>query len=268
MAFIQLDLFGNQVAVVSSSKKVEHNEKQLHLQEQSALETNEKQIINTSDNHINSSNTTAQESNNDNYNANILNKEIAEKEEEEKKLSTEESSSKFIYSDQSIRVKIKAKQPVIAETNLQTATNEEKDTPKKQQQSPPKKKRKTKKELEEERKLIKLPEDETLKQKLYHSVSEVAKLFHVTPAQIRILENKFDILKPKKNKNSGSLYRFEDIKNVELIFHLLKDRKFSTEGAIEYLKSNKQKADVHFELTQTLLKFRSFLLEMKSNLGL
>jgi DNA-binding transcriptional MerR regulator len=265
MAFIQLDLFGNQVAVVSSSKKVEHNEEQLNKQEQSALENNEKTSINSSDNSFNSSINTVQESDSNQYNAQPLNNENGNK---EKKLSTEESSNTFIYSDQSIRVKIKAKQPAIIETDKPTETAEEKESQINQLQSPVKKKRKTKKELEEERKLIKLPDDDTLKQRLYHSIGEVAKMFHVTTAQIRILENKFDILKPKKNINSVSLYRFEDIKNVELILHLLKDRKFSTEGAKEYLKSNKQKADVHFELTQTLLKFRSFLLEMKSNLVL
>jgi len=265
MDFIQLDLFGNQVAVVSSSKKVENNEEQLHKQEQSVLETNEKLGINNSDNDVNSSISTVQESDSNQYNAQPLNNESGS---EEKSLSTEESSNTFIYSDQTIRVKIKAKQPLINEKDKPTETIVEKESQVAQPQLLVKKKRKTKKELEEERKLIKLPDDETLKQKLYYSIIEVAKLFQVSTTQIRSLENKFDILKPKKYNNKTSLYRFEDIKNVELILHLLKDRKFSIEGAKEYLKYNKQKADVHFELTQTLLKFRSFLLEMKSNLGI
>src|SRR5436305_800729 len=59
----------------------------------------------------------------------------------------------------------------------------------------------------------------------------------------------------------------EELKNLNLIYFLLRQRKFSIEGAKQYLKENKKKADVQMVLIQSLTKFRSFLLEWKAILG-
>ena len=114
---------------------------------------------------------------------------------------------------------------------------------------------------------LKVPDDEVLKQKLYYGIGEVAEWFGVTTSQIRYWENEFAVLQPRKNKKGDRLFRYEDIKNLQLIHHLLRNRKFSIEGAKDYLKANKQHADLHFELTQSLSKVRSFLLELKSNIS-
>lgn len=114
--------------------------------------------------------------------------------------------------------------------------------------------------------LIEVPEDEILNQKLYYSISEVAKWFNVNTSQIRFWENEFDILQPRKNRKGDRLFRVEDIKNLQLIYYLLRNRKFSIEGAKEYLKLNKKKAQVNHQLVESLAKFRSFLLELKANL--
>ena len=59
--------------------------------------------------------------------------------------------------------------------------------------------------------------------KLYHSIGEVATAFDVSTSLIRFWEKEFDVLKPRKNKKGDRLFTQEDIKNLHIIFHLLKD---------------------------------------------
>jgi DNA-binding transcriptional MerR regulator len=127
--------------------------------------------------------------------------------------------------------------------------------------------RKSYKEIDAELDLIEIPEDEVLNQKLYYSITEVARWFRVNASLLRYWENEFDILKPRKNRKGDRLFRPEDIKNLQVIYYLLRNRKFSLEGAKKYLRNNRQQADVNVQLAQSLTKFRSFLLELKANLG-
>lgn len=126
--------------------------------------------------------------------------------------------------------------------------------------------RKSFKEMDSEADLIEIPEDEILKQKLYYSISEVASWFKVNTSLLRYWENEFDVLQPRKTRKGDRLFRVEDIKNLQLIYFLLRQRKFSIDGAKNYLKNNKQEADKQVQLMDSLTRFRSFLLEMKANL--
>lgn len=90
-------------------------------------------------------------------------------------------------------------------------------------------------------------------------------MFHVNQSLIRFWENEFDIIKPKKNAKGDRLFRPEDIKNLQLIYHLLREKKFTIDGAKEFLKKNK-KADERFAATQSLKRLREFLVELKANL--
>jgi len=126
--------------------------------------------------------------------------------------------------------------------------------------------RKSFKEMDSEADLIEIPEDEILKQKLYYSISEVAGWFKVNTSLLRYWENEFDVLQPRKTRKGDRLFRVEDIKNLQLIYFLLRQRKFSIDGAKNYLKNNKQEADKQVQLMDSLTRFRSFLLEMKANL--
>ena len=126
--------------------------------------------------------------------------------------------------------------------------------------------RKSFKEMDNEADLIEVPEDEVLQQKLYYSISEVAGWFKVNTSLLRYWENEFDILQPRKTRKGDRLFRVEDIKNLQLIYFLLRQRKFSIDGAKNYLKNNKQEADTQVRLVESLTKFKSFLLELKANL--
>ncbi|MBP7345453.1 MAG: MerR family transcriptional regulator [Sediminibacterium sp.] len=115
--------------------------------------------------------------------------------------------------------------------------------------------------------LIEIPTEEILKQKLYYSISEVASWFKVNTSLLRYWENEFDILQPRKTRKGDRLFRVEDIKNLQLIYLLLRQRKFSIEGAKSYLKNNKNKIDTETQLVHSLTKFKQFLLELKSSLS-
>jgi DNA-binding transcriptional MerR regulator len=127
--------------------------------------------------------------------------------------------------------------------------------------------RKSFKEMEASIGLIEVPEDEVLFQKQYYSISTVAKWFKVNTSLIRLWENEFDILKPKKNRKGDRLFRPEDVKNIQLIYHLLRQRQFSMEGAKKYLAVNKGGIEINRQLTDSLTKLKSFLLELKTDLG-
>jgi DNA-binding transcriptional MerR regulator len=127
--------------------------------------------------------------------------------------------------------------------------------------------RKSFKEMDADVVMVEVPEDEILFQKKYYAISEVAQWFHVNASLLRYWENEFDVLKPRKTRKGDRLFRPEDVKNLQLIYFLLRQRKFSIEGAKQYLKENKKKADVQMQLIQALTKFRTFLLEWKANLG-
>jgi DNA-binding transcriptional MerR regulator len=112
---------------------------------------------------------------------------------------------------------------------------------------------------------IEVPEDEILFQKAYYGIGEVAEMFKVNVSLIRHWENEFDILEPRKNRKGDRFFKPTDIKNLVLIHDLIRRRKFTMEGAKEFLKKNKKAKEKH-EMIQSLQKIRSFLLELKANL--
>ena len=125
--------------------------------------------------------------------------------------------------------------------------------------------RKSVKEMSEGVALIEVPEDEILFQKMYYSIGKVADMFKVNQSLIRLWENEFDVLKPKKNGKGDRLFRPADIKNIQLIYHLMRERKYTMEGAKDFIKNNK-KASEKFSTIESLKKLKEFLIEMKASL--
>ncbi|RYY48332.1 MAG: MerR family transcriptional regulator [Chitinophagaceae bacterium] len=113
--------------------------------------------------------------------------------------------------------------------------------------------------------LVEVPEDELLFQKRYYGIGEVSAMFKVNISLIRFWENEFDILKPKKNGKGDRLFRPEDVKSLQLIYHLLREKKYSIAGAKDFLKKNKRNEEA-FAMIETLKKTKLFLLDLKANL--
>lgn len=113
--------------------------------------------------------------------------------------------------------------------------------------------------------LINVPEDEILFQKKYYSIGIVAEMFKVNISLIRFWEKEFDILKPKLNGKGDRHFRPEDVKNLKLIHHLLREKKYTIQGANDFLKKNKNAEEV-FEVIEELKKTKAFLLDLKMSL--
>jgi DNA-binding transcriptional MerR regulator len=113
--------------------------------------------------------------------------------------------------------------------------------------------------------LINIPEDDILFQKQYYSMGEVATMFRVNPSLLRFWEAEFSVIRPHKNKKGDRYFRPVDIKNLHLIYHLLRQRKYTIEGAKDFLKSSK-KAEEKFEIIKKLEQMKTFFLELKAQL--
>ena len=125
--------------------------------------------------------------------------------------------------------------------------------------------RKSLKQATAEADLIEVPGDDVLFSKQYYTMRAVAEMFKVNQSLLRFWETEFDILQPRKNKKGDRYFRPVDIKNLHLIYHLLRQRKYTIEGAKEFLKGNK-KAEERFEAIQRLQQLKAFLLEWKAQL--
>jgi len=91
-------------------------------------------------------------------------------------------------------------------------------------------------------------------------------MFNVATSLIRFWETEFDIIEPRKNKKGNRQFTKEDIDDIKLIYHLVKERGFTLQGAKDFLKSDLQAAKNRLELIESLTKVRSFLLEVRSQL--
>ena len=112
---------------------------------------------------------------------------------------------------------------------------------------------------------VEIPEDEKLFEKSYYSIGAVCEMFKVNPSLIRFWESEFDIIKPKKNGKGDRFFRPADVKNLRIIYHLLREKKYTIEGAREFLKSSR-KIDEKFEMIESLKRLKNFLTELKTNL--
>jgi DNA-binding transcriptional MerR regulator len=126
--------------------------------------------------------------------------------------------------------------------------------------------RKSIKEMSLEAARIEVPADDILYAKQYYGIGEVAAMFQVNASLLRYWESEFDVLKLRKNKKGDRFFRPEDIKNLQLIHHLLRERKYTIEGARDFMKKSK-KTNKQFETIESLKKIKSFLLEMKAGLS-
>ena len=97
-------------------------------------------------------------------------------------------------------------------------------------------------------------------------MGEVSEMFDVKPSLLRYWEQEFDIIKPHRNKKGNRLYKPQDVDNIKIIYHLLKERKMKIEVARKYMKENPSGADRDTEIMEKLLSIRGLLVEIKNDL--
>lgn len=108
-----------------------------------------------------------------------------------------------------------------------------------------------------------MPELKLNPNQLYYSIGEVAQIFDVSTSLIRFWEKEFDNIKPQKNKNGVRQYRVKDLESINLIYNLVKERKFTLEGAKEKLVKGIEPEMDKTTVLQKLGYIREELLRLK-----
>lgn len=102
--------------------------------------------------------------------------------------------------------------------------------------------------------------------KLYYSISEVAKMFGVNESLLRYWEKEFPMIAPKKAGGNIRQYRKEDIENIRLVYHLVKEKGMTLAGAKQRLKMNKETTMNTAEVLDRLKEIKKELLSMRKEL--
>ncbi|MGQ2982147.1 MerR family transcriptional regulator [Flavobacterium sp.] len=105
-----------------------------------------------------------------------------------------------------------------------------------------------------------------LPEKRYYSIGELAKAFDVNASLIRFWDKEFDILKPKKNAKGNRMFTPEDVKNLQLIYHLVKERGFTLDGARVHLKEGQKKTMDKYDIIRKLEIIKTNLINLKNEL--
>lgn len=103
-------------------------------------------------------------------------------------------------------------------------------------------------------------------QKRYYTIGEVAEMFKVNTSLIRFWETEFDMLRPKKNKKGDRQFTQKDIDCIKQIFHLVKEKGYTLQGAKDLMKARSQQQSENAALVQSLEKIKAFLTELRDKL--
>ncbi|HNS18814.1 MAG TPA: MerR family transcriptional regulator [Bacteroidales bacterium] len=103
--------------------------------------------------------------------------------------------------------------------------------------------------------------------KIYYSISEVAAMFGVNASLIRFWEKEFDVLQPIRNRKGNRLFARADLENLQIIYHLVRERGFTLEGARKHLKQHRNETLPIAQVSHSLQKIRETLLEIDRTLS-
>lgn len=111
-----------------------------------------------------------------------------------------------------------------------------------------------------------MPYKEKKIEKLFYTIGEVAEMFDVNTSLIRYWEREFDIIKPQRNKKGNRLFTKNDVDNFYIIYHLVKERGLTLEGAKRKLHDNREDTINNFEVVKSLESIKDMLTEVKDML--
>ena len=103
-------------------------------------------------------------------------------------------------------------------------------------------------------------------EKVYFAIGEVAEMLQVNTSLLRYWEKEFDILKPRKTAKGDRLFTKVDIENIRLIYHLVREKGYTLDGANQQLKSKFDETQKKFKMIEKLKNIRAFLVELKEQL--
>ena len=105
-----------------------------------------------------------------------------------------------------------------------------------------------------------------LPEKRYYSIGEIAKAFNVNTSLLRFWEKEFTEIKPKKKQGGARKYTHEDVTNIQKIYHLLKEKGLTIEGAKKQLKLKNLSEEGNMEVILKLEQLKSDLERLRENL--
>lgn len=111
-----------------------------------------------------------------------------------------------------------------------------------------------------------MPYKEKEIEKKYFTIGEVADELGVATSLIRFWEGEFDIIKPKKNRKGNRQFTPEDIKNVKLIYYLVKEKGYTLQGARDFIKNDAEAAKNKIEMIESLKNIKDFLVSLRKEL--
>ncbi|NVK50726.1 MAG: MerR family transcriptional regulator [Cyclobacteriaceae bacterium] len=112
-----------------------------------------------------------------------------------------------------------------------------------------------------------MPYKERVIEKKYHSIGEVAAMFKVAPSLIRYWEGEFDIIRPKKDKKGNRRYTKDDIQKIRYVYHLVKEKGYTLDGAKEVIAQGKDKGLDKVEAVQKLQEIKDFLITLRDEIN-
>ena len=104
-------------------------------------------------------------------------------------------------------------------------------------------------------------------EKLYYSIGEISKILEISTSKIRFWEKEFESINPKKNKKGNRIFTKKDLEKLTLIQHLLKEKKYTIDGAKKKMRRNPKKTETHHKVIENLKKIKAELIEIRNNLN-
>jgi DNA-binding transcriptional MerR regulator len=104
-----------------------------------------------------------------------------------------------------------------------------------------------------------------LPDKRYYSIGEVAKAFDVQPSLLRFWEKEFKEIQPKKKTSGTRKYTPENILTLQFIYHLVKEKGMTLEGAKKQLQ-NKSNSGSKEKMLAKLERVKAALIQLKEKM--
>lgn len=103
--------------------------------------------------------------------------------------------------------------------------------------------------------------------KRYYSMREVSEILGVSKSLIRFWESEFDHIKPNKNSKGDRRFTAENVEQLRLVYHLVKERGFTLAGARHEIKEQRDRLRQKIQVLDKMKEIRSFLKELAGNGG-
>ncbi len=112
-----------------------------------------------------------------------------------------------------------------------------------------------------------MPYKEPKIEKVFFSIGEVSEMLGVNPSLIRFWDKEFAILKLQKTARGNRIFTKDDIQQLRVIYHLVKEKGMTLKGAKQLLHRNREGATKTAEVIEKLLQIKQQLAEIRNELA-